>query len=377
MFDYELIKYEDKKHTITFPDGKIFRISFNSTHNQFKLKCRNPEDLESIIEAFSDNNPASFFMGQYGYSVPKKISVISDFGLFETGLIFEILKYIRTVYGSLSIVAISQECLGYIDDVLKPLKKVFSEKNITNFEISNIAEDSGRNTEIINKINEMIESGIPEEEINIHPFYFRPYQKTSIENILFNGYGKGIVELGTAAGKSFIIANLIHNYQKHINSNGFSLILVPNKQLVYQMRNDFLDYGFKPSEVTMLTAGLKKNEKYNPNIKIIVANRQFLFTNFDMLPKIELLFCDELHTCNADKTVNLIKNVNAKYMVGCTGTMPSERYKSWSLMGLFCSIVYNKSMTELMNEGYVSKMKLFQVNIIDNNVETTETIFSI
>ena len=45
---------------------------------------------------------------------------------------------------------------------------------------------------------------------------------------MFTGHGRGLIEIPTAGGKSFIIANFIWNIWKNIDRNAKALILVPN-----------------------------------------------------------------------------------------------------------------------------------------------------
>lgn len=347
-----LVEYENPKSTVTFPSGKLFRISYSSLYNNLKLECRNSYDIGLITEAFSDTNPNAFFMRQYGYDVPQKVSVINQFGFFQPGLFFEVVKFIKTMFGSSDCIALSDEMKNYIVDYIVPLKKVLPKGG---FEVSNISDDSGRNDEL--------------EKNGRERFNWRIYQKESVENLLFKGFGKGIVELGTAGGKSFIICNLVYNLLKNIDKGYRFLILVPTKQLVSQMYNDFLDYGFDGKIMSKLTAGLKKSERYNPEAKVIIANRQFVFTNKNLLPKIDCLFCDEIHTILAKNTQKLIAEINARLMFGCTGTMPKRKYDRQTLFGMFNSVVYSKPMTELQNEGYVTKIKLYSIQITDTNVE--------
>lgn len=294
-------------------------------------------------------------MRQYGYNVPQKISIINSFGYFPVGFLYEILKYIKLQYGSLKVLAISDNLRIFISEKLTPIKKCLENLHKENFNISNISEDSGRNKEL--------------DGLGKDPYLFRDYQKKAIENLLFKGYGRGIIELGTSAGKSFIIGNFIYNILKNISNNYKCLILVPNKQLVYQMFNDLIDYGFKQEILTKFTAGLKKNEAYNLNANVIIANRQYVFTNIDRLPKIDVMFVDEIHTAIAEKTQICIENLNSTILVGCTGTLPKNKYNRWSLEGMFGSLVFSKPMTELQNEGYVTKIKLYELNVIDSVVE--------
>jgi hypothetical protein len=229
----ENFKYEDEIGIEKFPSGKLFRISYDSTTNNLLLQCFNENDLNKIIETYSDNNPAYFYMRQYGYNTPKKISIINNFGFFPSGFFFEIINYIKIQYGSLNVVEMSKNFKNYLQDKLIPLRSFVKQVN-NNFKIYNISEDSGRNKELISQ--------------NKKPYEYRDYQKISIEKLILNGFGRGLVELPTASGKSFFLCNFIYNIRKNIDTKGEKykkfLLLVPNKQLVSQMYNDFIDYGF-------------------------------------------------------------------------------------------------------------------------------------
>ena len=704
MTDYQV--YDDLDFDSEFENGKIFRIYFSSKLRKFRIISFDNKYVDELIDTFSDINPSSFFMKQYGYAVESKISIINKFGYFPTGFIFELLKYIKLKYGSLSYVQMSKDCLKYIDDFLRPLKK---ELNGKTFEISNISDDSGRNIERKNE--------------GKNEYKFRDYQIKSIESLIFKGKGRGIIELPTSchekdhpilmydgsikkvqdvvvgdllmgpdskprrvlethsgiddmyridtidklsfrvnsnhvlslvrthekkktrshdgeinnisvsdyiktrkwykhirkmyhvpvtfnnkykleippyilgillgdgtlgsgvgltnidkeivdefydycssigmsvrknmndkkvptyfcssaniknynslkhpnvlinklndlklrncksgnkfipqkyktasekdrleilaglidtdgyvsnnkhdieyisksktlakdfmfiaqslgfkatfsekicrcqtgytglyyrvclygqfdkiplrvkrkkiaaskrkqrtnklrtgfkitkdkrdyfygfsldgdhlyldgnflvhhnSGKSFVISNFIYNIHKNINPEYTFLILVPNKQLVSQMYNDFIDYGMKPELITKFTAGLKKNEKYNPEAKIIIANRQYVFSNSDKLPKIDALFCDELHQCLAKATQEFINNLDCRIKVGCTGTIPKQKYNKWSLIGMMGNILYSEEITDLQKQGFITKLKITQINIKDMNVQ--------
>lgn len=240
-------RYDDFGLEDVFPQGKLYRISYVSSSGRMRIFCSSQRDMDDLVNSFSDVNQKCFFMKQYGYHVPQRISMINQFGYFSPGLLFRILKTIKTKYGSLSVVVMSDECKKYVSDFLMPLKGILNGRT---FEISNVSEDSGRNEEL--------------KKSGKRPYEFRDYQKESIEKLIFNGHGKGMLSIPTSGGKSNIIANYFYNLHKHVNPDYNMLLLVPNKQLVFQMYNDFKDYGMDMSKVTMFTAGLKKSEAYDP-----------------------------------------------------------------------------------------------------------------
>lgn len=111
------------------------------------------------------------------------------------------------------------------------------------FAVSNISEDVGRNAELRRMRQKQFDAGTPEKKC-VHPFEFRDYQEEAVKRLLFSGYGRGVIEVPTAGGKSFIIANFIWNVLKNIDRNAKTLILVPSTQLVAQFYSDLIDYGY-------------------------------------------------------------------------------------------------------------------------------------
>ena len=337
-----------------FPEGKLFRICFDSSVGEMKILAKHWNVLDELRNAFSAVNGGAFFAQKYGYKCASSLYAINKFGYFLPGLLFEILQWIKLNFSDLSCVAMSAACKKYVVDYLTPLKKY--QNILDNLQISNLSEDLGRNNEI-------------RREGKQDPFEYRDYQKESVEYLLKKGFGRGLIEVPTAGGKSFILANFIWNIHKNINKNFRYMILVPNKQLVVQFYKDLIDYGIDPQFLTKFTRELSKNEKFNPNAKVIIANRQFVFNNKSKIPKIDVLICDEAHTCTAQASADLITSFNCPIKIGCSGTLPRDKYKKWQLIGLFSKIVYEKDIVGLQEAGFISKLKITLLKITDSVVE--------
>lgn len=346
----------------TFPDGKLFKIVFDCCVRKLKILCRSLNVFEELQNAFSAPNPTQFFMKQYGYRVEAKIYAINKFGYFAPGLLFEILKWIKDSYGDLSAVIMSPRCKQYVFDYLTPLKSQILNQKIdaASFKISNVSEDLGRNNEL--------------RRAGKQPFEFRDYQEGSIRSLIFHGYGKGLIEIPTAGGKSFILANYIWNLMKNFDKNWKFLILVPNKQLVVQFYKDLLDYGYDRSKTTKFTAGLKGKDTYNPEAQIIIANRQYVFLHKNELPKIDVLICDEVHQCLSEASSEFIEMLNCKLKIGCSGTIPRDKMQRWNLIGMFSNVCYAEDITTLQKHGFISKLKITLIKIRDKYVERNKQL---
>ena len=358
-----LEQYSDNLNEINvYPPGKLFRLLFDASVGKLRIISKSHDAYDDLHEAFSVDNPNQFFIKQYGYRAEPKLYAINKFGYFGSGLVWDILKWIVEQYGSLDCLAISKNCKKYLDEQLTPLKAYV--QTLQDRSISNIADDSGRNNERKNE--------------GKSKFEFRDYQESSIKKLLFEGYGRGLIEIPTAGGKSFILANFCWNLHKLYNRKLRYLILVPNKQLVSQMHTDFIDYGYSKHNITKFTAGLKKNEAYNPDAQIIVANRQYVFTNEDKLPKIDVLICDEVHQCCSPAVEAFIQRCSAPIRIGCSGTLPRDKYNKWKLISMFSRIVHTEEITDLQNQGFISKLKITVLDITDDNIENnTNLLFNL
>ena len=348
----QISQYEDPKNIELFPEGKMFRLQFDPVVNKLKLSVKNYKYLEDLRESFSVPNPSSFFISRYGYRTDPKLYVINKFGYFNNGLIFEIFKWIKDNFGSLNCLAISKNCLQYISDTLTPLKNILVDDSKP---VYNISDDIGRNNEL--------------KQLNKSEFKFREYQENAIRHLLYSSYGRGLIEIPTAGGKSFILANFIWNIFKQVNRKYKVLILVPNKQLVEQFYKDLLDYGYNANQLSKFTAGLKKNEKFDPSASIIIANRQYVFKNTEKLPQFDVLICDEVHQANSSATMNFINSLKCNIKVGCSGTLPRDNYLKWQLIGMFGRVVYTEDIVSLQKAGYISKLKITLLKIVDKVVD--------
>ena len=97
-----LEQYSDKFNNIyeAVPDGKVFRLSFDCTTKNFRIICRDNSAFDEIRNAFKVKNDFAFFSERYGYKADEFLYVINKFGFFAPGLLFDVLSWIKTAYGS-------------------------------------------------------------------------------------------------------------------------------------------------------------------------------------------------------------------------------------------------------------------------------------
>lgn len=337
-----LKEYSDNTISDDFlPTGKRFRIAFDADQVKWRILSDSPHEFEKLINTFSVPNPSAFYSKVYGFNTSKNLYIVNKFGYFPVGLIFEVLKYIKNEYGTTDVVVMSNNAKRFLKDYLLPIKSFIEDKDKLSFQVSNISEK----------------------------YSLRDYQTNAIKSIIFDGCGRGLLELPTGSGKSFVIANFIYTINTQYNSDFKTLIYVPNKQLVEQFYKDLLDYGYEAEDICKLTGGIK-TKNINKNAKIIIGNRQYLFNNTDLIPKVDVLIADECHQIAPNSSsYDFIEKINCKIKVGCSGTIPRDKYHRYTLIGLFSRIFYTEDVVKLQREGYLTQLNITLLNIIDSNIE--------
>ena len=297
--------------------------------------------IDDLSTAFSVANVGAFFAKQYGFKMPLKIFGVSPFGTFKHGLIFEVLKYLHANYANINITMTDQ--VKRIITSRLPLRKFASSDDYTGPKC----------------ISDKIE--------------LRPYQYDIIDSIITKGYGRCMFECPTGSGKSFIIANLIYTLQQEYNKDLRTLLFLPNAQLVKQFYKDLIDYGFSKDSVIEFSANsyrkLGKNEIYDK--QIVIANRQFLFNHGHEIGDFDAVIIDEVHSASVatSQTAKFLEALTAPIKIGCSGTIPTDKAKYWTLLHLTGPVVYKESITHLQDEGYLANVKFVSVKVTDYIVE--------
>jgi len=362
---------DDFSASPVLPEGKTFRVTYDPTVGMMRLIARRGQDLEEVRKAFSVENKAAFFSQQYGYKGEPRLYNVNQFGYFQPGLVFQILEWLKDQYGTLAGVAVSKKCAAYVADVLSPLKAALAGRE---FEPSNVADDTGAN-ELRRK--KAAEAATDDERAKWYEFKMRPYQREALRRMLFDGWGRGMIEIPTAGGKSLIIANFVWNLLKNVDPKLRTLILVPNVQLVEQFMSDLEAYGFPRSDLAKLEGGMSKREKRENDpakAKIVVANRQYLMKNEKAVPPPDVLVVDECHSALAESTAALVTRCPARLRLACSGTVPKDRYQRNQLVGMFGRLLYREEIADLQDGGYISKLRITSFQVFDRQVDADRDV---
>jgi superfamily II DNA or RNA helicase len=351
-------KYVDDMDDLMYSNPNFrYYVGFDNQQMMFRMFVRNAVHLDKIVRHFREIDQSSFFTGRrepvYQYAV-------SPFGYFPTGLLFEVLNFIvndfelnPTNLPSSQMVLIGPNAKMYVYDYLVPLAKRMVELKINKdeFEVNNISMERAEDPS--------------DPSIRV----MRPYQEEAVRAIIFKGNGRCLIQSPTGSGKSLIIANLIYTLQQQFfyGETFRTLIYVPNIQLVEQFYTDLLEYGFTKDEVCRFSGATKKKDKENLlTASIVIANSTYCLQHISEIGKIDMVIGDEAHKTFNHGTAgfSVLENflIETKLRVGLSGTLP-KGFKLWQMMGLTGPKVFDASVTELQDQGYISHCDITRLNV--------------
>jgi len=291
---------------------------------KFKLEKGNiriiTDNLDDIREHFSVKDDTARFRlrGRARFYSNPRIYCITPTGLFEPGLFFDILTYIKQEYTDIDI-DVDEEVL----EVVKPCNYKYH------------------------------------SAYNLLKFPLRDYQLTSVENAL--KFGRGIIKLGTGGGKTLTIASLLMSMFED-NPKIKILIIVPDLGLVNQTYNDFVEYDVK-FKFTRWTGKLKPDLTAN----CIIANRGILQSQFDdndWIKYVDVLVVDECHTIKkSNKISKMVNKITTNNKFGLTGTLPDNKPDEWNILGKLGKVIYDKDSYALRLESYLTNVDVKVINI--------------
>ena len=203
------------------------------------------------------------------------------------------------------------------------------------------------------------------------PIVLRDYQVETINSFLNNT--QSLQEIATGAGKTLMTAAL----SKSVEQYGRSIVIVPNKSLVTQTEEDYINMGL---DVGVFFGDRKEFGKTHTictwqSLNILLKNTKNSVAPISIGEFIEDVVCvmvDEVHMAKADALTNLLTGVMSHIPIrwGLTGTVPKEKFES---VGIVCSIgpVINKiSAKELQDKDVLAKCHVNIVQMIDTAVHT-------
>ena len=190
------------------------------------------------------------------------------------------------------------------------------------------------------------------------PIVLREHQVDVINNFINNP--QCLQEVATAAGKTIITAAL----SKLIEPYGRSIIIVPNKSLVTQTEEDYINMG--------LDVGVYFGDRKEPGRthtictwqSLNILEKKRLNAEDDLIEEFKrdvvCVIVDEVHQAKADVLRRLLTNVYGYVPIrwGLTGTVPKADYEFKSLHVSLGDVINRVSAAELQAKGLLANLQI-------------------
>ena len=185
------------------------------------------------------------------------------------------------------------------------------------------------------------------------PIVLRDYQVETINKFLESP--QCLQEVATGAGKTIITATLSHLCEKL----GRTLVIVPNKSLVTQTEEDYVNVGL---DVGVYFGDRKELNKTHTictwqSLNVLdkkSKNYEDAYTLADFLEGVETIIIDEVHQAKAEVLKKLLtQNLkNAPVRWGLTGTIPKEQFEFQSILASIGPVINQISAKEYKTKEF-------------------------
>ena len=201
------------------------------------------------------------------------------------------------------------------------------------------------------------------------PIRLRDYQVEVVNNFLQNP--QSLQEVATGAGKTIITATL----SKITEPYGRSLVIVPNKSLVTQTEEDYINCGLDVGVYFGDRKELGKTHTICTWQSLNILDKKFkdgsaVLSLAEFLEDVSTIIIDEVHQAKAEVLKKLLtQNLrNAPVRWGLTGTIPKERFEFESIHASIGPVIGQVSAKELQDKGVLSNCHVNIIQMIDTAV---------
>ena len=199
------------------------------------------------------------------------------------------------------------------------------------------------------------------------PIMLRDYQVSAINKFLENP--QSLQEIATGAGKTITTATLSQLCEKF----GRTIVIVPNKSLVEQTEEDFINCGLDVGVYYGDRKDLYKThtictwQSLNILDKKSKNHEHDIISLAEFLDDVKAVIVDEVHMAKADVLKNLLTQnlCNAPIRWGLTGTVPKEKYEYESIFASIGPVVGGIKAHELQELGVLSGCHVSIQQLID------------
>ena len=207
----------------------------------------------------------------------------------------------------------------------------------------------------------------PSHPVAGQPIMLRDYQVEIINRFMENP--QCLQEIATGAGKTLITAVLSHRCEPH----GRTIVIVPNKSLVTQTEDDYVNMGL---DVGVFFGDRKEFGKMHTictwqSLNILMKKtraKDVDITIDEFLHDVVCVMVDEVHMAKADALRTLLTGPMSRVPIrwGLTGTIPKEEYERMSLRCSIGDVVGKLSANELQQEGVLANCHVNVLQLVDH-----------
>ena len=197
------------------------------------------------------------------------------------------------------------------------------------------------------------------------PIVLRDYQLAAINTFMENP--QGLQELATGAGKTIITATLSALCEPY----GRTLVIVPNKSLVVQTEEDYVNVGL---DVGVYFGDRKEIGKTHTictwqslNVLDKKGAEDEALSLAEFIDGVVCVIIDEVHQAKAEvlKKLLTMNFANAPIRWGLTGTVPKEQIEFQSILATIGPVVNRISAHTLQEAGVLSTCHVNVVQTLD------------
>lgn len=198
------------------------------------------------------------------------------------------------------------------------------------------------------------------------PIKLRDYQLEIINKFLTDT--QGVQEIATGAGKTVITAVLSHKCEPY----GRTIVIVPNKSLVYQTEDDYKVLGL---DVGVYFGDRKEHNKTHTictwqslnNMLKNTRNKTAEKTIYEFIKDVVCIMVDEAHMGKADVLKSLLTGVFADVPIrwGLTGTIPKEPFEFNALLVAIGPVLHRLKTHELQDKDVLAKCHVNMLQYVD------------
>ena len=198
------------------------------------------------------------------------------------------------------------------------------------------------------------------------PIRLRDYQVEVVNNFLSNP--QSLQEVATGAGKTIITATL----SKITEPYGRSLVIVPNKSLVTQTEEDYINCDLDVGVYFGDRKELGKTHTICTWQSLNILDKKFkdgsaVLSLAEFLEDVSTIIIDEVHQAKAEVLKKLLtQNLrNAPIRWGLTGTIPKEKFEFESIHASIGPVIGQVTAKELQDKGVLSNCHVNIIQMID------------